>query len=305
MNWDLNQTGINTTKVKIYDSPYPISDSKLALNGSKLNNAVSQHEYKAKDILKNIGMQSVPRVDQNHSLRYQLNANDITNFKQGTVLTENKKESFLNSDITIPTTSKGGLKSDVTVPNTTSSGFGNVSINVPTTSKGKLSTDIPASLAPSSSSFGNLSINGKLPSPPPLYVNGKLVPPPRLTAPKVQVNVDNAVVDTTPKNPFKEVTIGRYKFRVPANSPIKSENYRRGGHIPTHKGARGRYEKFADATAPAAPKSPVKEEKKSSVVPIIITIIVVLLVAGFIVWMVMRNKKKSATVTVEEKKESP
>ena len=83
MNWDLNNTGINPTPFKIYSSPYSTADSKLALGGSKLNHAVAEHEMSTDQIAKQMILQAEPIPDKNHSLRYQLNANDLTNFKLG------------------------------------------------------------------------------------------------------------------------------------------------------------------------------------------------------------------------------
>lgn len=85
MNWDLNNLGISTANVKIYDSPFSTSDSKLAFGGSKINNSVAQKQFSSESITKklNLERQSVPVVNKNQTLRFQLNAEDITNFKPG------------------------------------------------------------------------------------------------------------------------------------------------------------------------------------------------------------------------------
>lgn len=87
MTWNLKQAGISPSAAVLYDSPFSSSSSKYAINSSKINHGVAQYLYPAENTRKSLNMQSVPTPAKVQSMRYNLNANGLTNYIPGAVLT--------------------------------------------------------------------------------------------------------------------------------------------------------------------------------------------------------------------------
>lgn len=87
MTWNLKQAGIPPSSAILYDSPFSASSSKYAIGASKINHGVAQYLYPAENTRRSLNMQSAPMPVKVQSLRYNLDANGVTNFAPGAVLT--------------------------------------------------------------------------------------------------------------------------------------------------------------------------------------------------------------------------
>ena len=87
MTWNLKHAGIPSDSTVLYDSPFSSSSSKYAIGSSKINHGVAQYLYPAENVRTSLNIQSAPVPSKAHSMRYTLDANSVTNFVPGGVLT--------------------------------------------------------------------------------------------------------------------------------------------------------------------------------------------------------------------------
>lgn len=87
MTWNLKHAGIPNSATTLYDSPFAASSAKYAIGSSKINHGVAQYLYPAESVRTSLNIQSAPMPSKNHSMRYTLDANSVTNYIPGAVLT--------------------------------------------------------------------------------------------------------------------------------------------------------------------------------------------------------------------------